>query len=135
MRHRILDKKLGRSTAHREALMASLVRNFIAEKRMQTTLAKAKSAQRVAERLVTLARQGTLASRRLVIARLKDKRPAAELIATIVPALQGRTGGCTRILRLGRRTGDNAEMALLEWVGIEAPDKRKKKATEEPTKT
>ena len=135
MRHRILDKKLGRSKAHREALMASLARNLIVEKRIRTTLAKAKSVQRVAERLVTLARKGTLASRRSVIARLKDKTQVVELFGKVVPGLEGRAGGFTRIMRLGRRTGDNAEMALLEWVGIAVPDKRKKKATEEVAKS
>ena len=135
MRHRILDKKLGRSKAHREALMASLVRSLIVEKRIRTTLAKAKSAQRVAERLVTLARKGTLASRRLAVAKLKEKGSAAELIAKLVPLLEGRVGGCTRIVQLGRRTGDNAEMAVLEWIGVTVPDKRKKKAPEEPAKS
>jgi large subunit ribosomal protein L17 len=114
--------------------MASLVRNLIAERRIHTSLAKAKACQGVAERLVTLARKKTLASRRLVIARLKDKNSAAELIEKVVPALEGRLGGCTRILRLGRRTGDNAELALLEWVGIDIPDKRKKKVKETPEK-
>lgn len=135
MRHRILDKKLGRSKSHREALMASLVRSLIKEKRILTTLAKAKSAQREAEKLVTLARQGTLASRRLAIARLKDKAAAAELISTLLPLFAGRSGGYTRIVKLGRRTGDNAETALLEWIGVEIPDKRKKKPTEAPEKS
>jgi len=136
MRHRKLSTKLNRSTAHRNATMASLVCSLIAEKRIRTTVAKAKSAQRSAERLVTTARQGTLAARRRVISRIGRPAQAAELFETVVPAMEGRPGGFTRVIRLGRRTGDGAEMALLEWVGIIPPDKRKKpKAADDAKKS
>jgi large subunit ribosomal protein L17 len=134
MRHRRNDIKLGRSPAHREALMASLVCSLIAEKRIQTTVAKAKSAQRVAERLVTTARQGTLASRRQVIEKLRSPAHASELIKSVIPAMGDRTSGYTRIMRLGRRVGDNAETALLEWVGIAPPNKRKAAVKEDEKK-
>jgi large subunit ribosomal protein L17 len=134
MRHRKLDKKLGRSTAHREALVASLVSSLILEKRIRTTVSKAKVAQRAAERLVTVARTGTLAARRRVIAQLRRPSVAKELIEKIVPSLGNRMSGCTRVTRIGRREGDNAELAFLEWVDIIAPDKRKKPATEEQQK-
>lgn len=134
MRHRKLDKKLGRSTAHREALVASLVSSLILEKRIRTTVSKAKVAQRATERLVTVARTGTLAARRRVISKLRRPAVAKELIEKIVPSLGSRKSGCTRVIKIGRREGDNAELAFLEWVDIIAPDKRKKPATEEQPK-
>lgn len=131
MRHRKADKKLGRSSAHREALMASLVCGLIEEKRIKTTLVKAKEARRLAEKVVTLARRGTLATRRQLIAILRQEKRATALVETVVPQLGERTSGFTRITKLGCRRSDGSEMALLEWVGIAPADKKKKK-TEEP---
>jgi large subunit ribosomal protein L17 len=84
--------------------------------------------------MVTTARAGTLAARRRVIARLRKPRLARELFDVVVPALAGRAGGCTRITRIGIRRGDGAQTACLEWVGIVAPDKRRKPKPTEPTK-
>lgn len=132
MRHRKDAVKLGRSPAHRAALVASLVTNLIREKRIQTTLAKAKLARRQAEKLVTLARKGTLAARRLVVAELDGHvEPVKVLFADLLPKFEGRHGGYTRILKTARRRGDAAQMAILEWVGVDIPVKtRKKKAAE-----
>lgn len=118
MRHRTQDKKFGRSKSHREALMASLVCALIERKRIQTTLPKAKEARQAAERLVTMARKNTLAGRRIVAARIRNKACVTELFETIAPKFVGRPGGYTRILKLGSRDGDGAEMALLEWVDV-----------------
>ena len=130
MRHRNQDKKLGRSPEHRKALLASLVCNLIHEKRIRTTLAKAKLARRLAERMITVGRRGSVSARRLALTYLMQKKHVATLFTEIVPKFADRSGGYTRIVKLGQRRSDGAEMALLEWVGIEIPDKGKKKATE-----
>jgi large subunit ribosomal protein L17 len=131
MRHRTQDKKLGRSLAHRSALVSALVCALVEEKRIKTTLAKAKVARRAAEKLVTVAHKGTLAARRQAIAALRREDRVVELFDKIAPQFKGRPGGCTRIMRLGRRRSDGSEMALLEWVGIAPADKKKKKKTPE----
>ncbi|MGQ9661006.1 MAG: 50S ribosomal protein L17 [Kiritimatiellia bacterium] len=130
MRHRKAGRKLGRSTAHRSALLSALVCAFIERKRIQTGLAKAKEARRLAERIVKLGREGTLAARRRAIAILKREKPVQTLFTEIVPKFGDRRGGWTRIVKLGRRRGDGAEMAILEWTDIApAPrEKREKKA-------
>jgi large subunit ribosomal protein L17 len=132
MRHRKDSVKLGRSPAHRAALVASLVGNLIIQKRIRTTLEKAKLARRRAEKLVTLARKGTLAARRLAIAQLDGKTQlVAMLFADLLPKFEGRHGGYTRILKTSTRRGDGAQMALLEWVGVDIPVKTRKKKPEE----
>ena len=116
MRHQRVAKKFGRSKAHRAELMASLVANLILQDRIVTTLPKAKQARRDAEKMVTLARKGTLASRRLAASRLRSPAAVKKLFDAVVPAMDGRPGGYTRIVKTGTRRGDAAEMAILEWV-------------------
>ena len=116
MRHHRVAKKFGRSTAHRKALMKSLVTNLILADSIQTTLPKAKQARRDAEKMVTLARKGTLAARRLAASRLRSPAAVKKLFDAVVPAMDGRPGGYTRIVKTGTRRGDAAEMAILEWV-------------------
>jgi len=118
MRHRKVAKKFGRNKAHREQLLRSLVVNLILRDRIQTTLPKAKQARRDAEKIVTLARKGTLAARRLASARLHSPEAVQKLFSAVAPAMQGRPGGYTRIVKIGQRRGDNAEMALIEWVAL-----------------
>jgi len=130
MRHKKNDKKLGRTTAHRRATVSALVCALIAEKRIKTTLAKAKTARSVADRMVTLGRKGTLAARRQALSVLDSRKNVSELFDTIAPGIAERRGGYTRIVKLGRRGGDGSEMALLEWVDIAAPDKKRKKVKE-----
>ena len=122
MRHRKDDKKLGRSGAHRRALVASLVCGLIQDKRIRTTLPKAKLARKTAEKMVTLARQDTVATRRAAIAKLHRKNCVYELFNTIAPKCAGRKGGYTRIARIGTRGGDGADMAILEWVDFNNSD-------------
>ena len=131
MRHRNKTIKLGRTSAHREALLASLVCHLIREKRIKTTLAKAKAARTLAEKMVTLGKKENLASRRLAISRLRQQDPVKELFDTIAPGFKEREGGYTRIYKLGRRSSDSSEMAILEWVEagpVEQKKKKKKKA-------
>lgn len=135
MRHKRATTKLGRSPAHRKALVSSLVNSLIDRKRIRTTVDKAKLARSMADRMVTLAKRGTLAARRRAIACLRQESRVAQLFDQVAPACANRKGGYTRIVRLGRRTGDGAELVFLEWVDVApaAPVKRKKKeAAEEP---
>lgn len=116
MRHKKIAKKFGRTTSHRKALMSSLVTNLILEDTIKTTLPKAKQARRDAEKIVTLARKGTLAARRLAASRLQSPAAVKRLFDEVVPRLQGRAGGYTRIIKTGFRRGDAAEMCILQWV-------------------
>jgi large subunit ribosomal protein L17 len=136
MRHRKKDVKLGRSPSHHKVTVGSLVCHLIEQKRIRTTLPKARLARSLAEKMVTLGRHGTLPARKQAIARLRNPLAVSALFTDIVPKFEGRNGGYTRIMKLGPRRGDGAEMAVLEWVGIEVPDKRKKKpVAEEKDKT
>ncbi|MDD4101793.1 MAG: 50S ribosomal protein L17 [Kiritimatiellae bacterium] len=132
MRHNRVVKKFGRSTSHRKALMSSLVTNLILQSSIKTTLAKAKQARRDAEKMVTMARKGTLAARRVCAARLQSPQAVQMLFDSVVPALEGRNGGYTRILKLGQRRSDGSEMCLMQWVVIPA---QKAAADEAPAET
>ena len=132
MRQRRKSVRLGRTSAHRKELLASLVCNLIEEKRIKTTLAKAKLMRSLAEKMVTVGRigasegPGKLAAQRRAISTLRQEKCVTKLLNEIVPQFTGRQGGYTRILKLGRRASDGSEMALVEWVGITPPDKKKK---------
>ncbi len=127
MRHKKVAKKFGRSPEHREQLMRMLVANLIISGKIKTTLAKAKEARKDAEKLVTLARKGTLAARRLAAGRVRSPEALKKLFDVVVPAMEGRNGGYTRITKLGQRRGDAADMCIFEWVADLAP-----KAVEAP---
>ena len=116
MRHRKKTVKLGRTSAHRNELLANLVCGLIEHRRIKTTLAKAKAARVLAEKMITLGKKGTLASRRQAISCLKQERLVRVLFDDLAPGFKSRSGGYTRILKLGRRISDSSEMALLEWV-------------------
>ena len=116
MRHKRLNKKFGRSPEHREQLIRMLCAALVINDKITTTLKKAKQARKDAEKLVTLARKGTLAARRLAAARLRSPEAVAKLFETVVPQQAGRNGGYTRITKLGARRGDATEMCVLEWV-------------------
>jgi large subunit ribosomal protein L17 len=120
MRHQRIVKKFGRSTSHRKALMSSLVTNLILQSSIKTTLPKAKQARRDAEKMVTLARKGTLAARRLAASRLQSPLAVQMLFDSVVPAMSGRAGGYTRIMKLCQRRSDGSEMCLLQWVVLPA---------------
>ncbi|MFL2876687.1 MAG: 50S ribosomal protein L17 [Pontiellaceae bacterium] len=116
MRHRKKTVKLGRTSAHRNELLANLVCGLIEHRRIKTTIAKAKAARSLAEKMVTLGKKGTLAARRQAIATLKQEKLVRVLFDDIAPSFKSRSGGYTRTLKLGRRMSDSSEMALLEWV-------------------
>lgn len=151
MRHRKNTAKLGMKSQHKRATMANMVNSLIKHKRIRTTVARAKVARRLADKMVTLGKQGTLAARRLATARLSARGPGAQadqearklwrknedviriLFEEIAPAFKDRNGGYTRIVRVGNRPGDAAEVAILEWTSsVIAPavaetDKKAKK--------
>lgn len=132
MRHQRVMKKFGRSMEHRKMLMRSLVNNLILAESIKTTLPKAKEARKDAEKLVTIAKKGDLAARRLASARVTEPKAVQKLFAEIAPAMKDRKGGYTRIVKLGARRGDAAEMCILQWVtaGEAAPAAEKEPAKE-----
>ena len=118
MRHRKKTIKLGRTTSHREAMLANMVCSLIQEKRITTTLPKARAARSLAEKMVTLGKRGDLHARRQAISKLRSKDAVHELFSAVAPAFADRQGGYTRILKLGARSSDASEMAILEWVDV-----------------
>ncbi len=116
MRHQKKTRKLGRTSSHRDAMLANLVASLIIHKRVKTTLAKAKAARPLAEKLVTLGKGGTLHDRRLAVAKIGQIAVVAKLFKEIAPGFKDRKGGYTRILKLGPRQSDSAKEAFLEWV-------------------
>ncbi len=121
MRHRVKKVKLGRRGAHRDAMLANMVCSLIAERRVKTTLAKAKVLRSAADKMVTLGKKGTLASRRRAISKLKRPDHVKVLFDEIAPGFAGRNGGYTRITKLGPRMSDASEMAIIEWVDAGVP--------------
>ncbi len=122
MRHLKRTAKLGRTSEHRNAMLANLVCSLITHKRVTTTLAKAKAARSVAEKMVTLGKKGTIHHRRLAVARLHQEDAAKILFKEIAPAFKDRNGGYTRIIKMNQRNGDAAQRAILEWVSEIVPE-------------
>ncbi len=116
MRHHRVAKKFGRSSKHRKMLMRSLVTNLILAESIKTTLPKAKEARKDADAIVTLAKKGDLAARRLAASRLLDPKAVQKLFDKVAPSMKNRQGGYTRIIKIGARKGDAAEMCVLQWV-------------------
>ena len=134
MRHRVRGKRLGRDSAQRKALLRSLVTSFLEKGRIRTTLAKAKATRPLAEKMITLSKKDSLHSRRLALRFLYKKEVVKKLFEDIGPRFSERPGGYTRIVKIGPRSGDGAEMALLELVGTEFKKKEKKKTAAEKAK-
>ncbi len=130
-RHGYKGRKFGREADQRTALTRGLMRSLFKYKAINTTLAKAKEIRRPAEKLITIAKKGDLASRRLVIARLSDQELGNELVDTIAPQIK-RNSGYLRIERTGFRRGDNSEMATISFVD-EIKDEVKEAKKEEKT--
>lgn len=127
MRHRMVTTKLGRSAAHRSAMLANMICSLIEEKAITTTITKAKMARSLAEKMVTLGKCGNLAARRSAVATLRCRKSVSKLFSDIAPQFVSRAGGYTRVMRLGKCRSDGAELARMEWVGIAPVDKKKKK--------
>ena len=126
MRHRKAVAKLGRTASHRKAVLANLAAALFLRKHIKTTEAKAKATRQVAERLITLAKNDTVHTRRLAFKRLNQKQVVKILLEEIAPQYQERPGGYTRVIKIGQRPGDGAQMAVIELVGFETATKKKK---------
>lgn len=133
MRHQVKGRKLGRTTPHRKATMQALSVALIREKRIKTTLPKAKELRTFVEPIITKSKSDTTHNRRQVFASLRDKKAVTELFDVVAPEVGDRPGGYTRVLKLGTRLGDAAEMAVIELVDFNdvKPEKKetKKKRT------
>src|SRR5262249_14168094 len=116
MRHQKKTVRLGRKAEHRKTLLANQVCNLIGHRRIKNTLAKAKDVRPLAERMVTLGKNGSIHARRTAFAALRQKDAVKKLFDEIAPASTERNGGYTRIIRLGQRNSDSASMAFIEWV-------------------
>lgn len=116
MRHGKKHNHLSRKTAHRHSMLANMASSLIEHKRINTTVAKAKALKQFVEPLVTKSKEDTTHNRRLVFAKLRQKEAVAELFRTVAPKVGDRPGGYTRIIKLGNRLGDNADMAMIELV-------------------
>ncbi|MEY2601202.1 MAG: large subunit ribosomal protein [Verrucomicrobiota bacterium] len=116
MRHQKKTVRLGRKAEHRKALLANQVCNLIEHQRIKTTLAKAKAVRPLAEKMVTLGKNGSIHARRMAFSALRHKDAVKKLFDEIAPRSTERNGGYTRIVRLGQRKSDSASMAFIEWV-------------------
>ena len=137
MRHQRKTIRLGRKAEHRKALLANQVCSLIEHRRIKTTLAKAKAVRPLAEKMVTLGKNGSVHARRTAFATLRQKDAVKKLFDEIAPASTDRTGGYTRIIRLGQRKSDSASMAFIEWVDAaivveEKPAEEKQAKKKEP---
>ena len=142
MRHRREGRKLGRNASHRKALFRNMVTDFLDKEHLVTTVPKAKELRPVAEKMITLGKKETLHARRRALAFIRRRAVVRKLFDDLAPRFADRNGGYTRIVRLGFRRGDSAELALLELVGSELQasadtskkDKKDKKGREKESK-
>ena len=132
MRHNKKINHLGRQAAHRKALLSNLASSLILHKRIETTVAKAKALRMYVEPLITISKQDTTHSRRVVFSYLKSKEAVAELFREVAPKIADRPGGYCRILKTGFRLGDAAEMCLIELVDFNETYTKEVKAAEKP---
>ena len=118
MRHGKSGRRLNRSAAHRESMFANMAASLIKHEQIKTTLPKAKELRPIVEKLITVAKRGgaSLAARRQLISELRDEKAAAKIIDTLAPRYAARNGGYTRVLKAGFRHGDNAPLAVIEFV-------------------
>ena len=134
MRHRKKTVRLGRKADHRKALLANQVCSLIEHRRIKTTLAKAKAVRPLAERMLTLGKNGSIHARRMAFATLRQKDAVKKLFDEIAPASTERNGGYTRITRLGQRPSDSASMAFIEWVDAAIVTEEKSAEEKKPKK-
>lgn len=125
MRHGIAHRKLGRTTSHRTAMFANMSASLIKHEQIVTTLPKAKELRPFVEKLVTLAKRGDLHARRQAISQVRDVAQVGKLFAVLGPRYAGRNGGYIRVLKAGYRHGDNAAMAVIEFVDRDPSEKGK----------
>ena len=134
MRHRNANRKLSRNTSHRRALLRNLVTSFLEHGRLMTTLPKAKEVRPLAEKMITLAKRDTLQARRMVHSYLLKDATAKKVFETLGPKFAGRNGGYSRIIKLGNRKGDGADLAIIELLGSELEVKKAERAAKAESK-
>ena len=144
MKHNVDHRKLGRKSQHRLSMLANMASSLILKDRIETTLPKAKELRRIADRIVTLSKTGTLHARRNALSILRDQTAVHHAFETFAKRFDGRNGGYTRIYRLGHRHGDSAPMAIIEYlretatilpsIGEEKTKKKSTKTAKEPKK-
>jgi large subunit ribosomal protein L17 len=117
MRHRKSGRQLNRNSSHRTAMFRNMTASLVEHEIIKTTLPKAKELRRIAEPLITMAKQDSVANRRLAFSRLRNKETVGKLFSELGPRFEGRPGGYTRILKCGFRSGDKAPMAYIELIG------------------
>ena len=138
MKHNIKNKKLNKTSSHRKAMFMNMSNALIKHEQITTTLAKAKELRRFVEKIVTLGKKGDLISRRKTISTLQDNKMTQKVFDTLADRYKNRSGGYTRIIKLGNRFGDNAPTAVIEFVdrdenakGLDSGPILEKKSTEE----
>jgi len=129
MRHRKSGRKLGRTKSHYKATLANLAISLFEHKKIKTTTAKAKELRSVAERLITFAKRGDVSARRHVFKTVKDRAIVKVLFDEIAPVYEDRNGGYTRIYKLGQRPGDSAELSIIELIGFDSVQSKRKVKT------
>jgi large subunit ribosomal protein L17 len=127
MRHLKAYRKLGMNASHRKAMMRNMVTSLIEHERIETTDIRAKELRRLADRMVTLGKRGDLHSMRLSLKTIRTKTAAKKLFDELAPRFKEKQGGYTRIVKVGRRLGDNADMSILEWSLPQATEDSSKK--------
>jgi large subunit ribosomal protein L17 len=121
MKHRVRTRHLGRTSAHRKALLRNMVTSLLEHERIETTDAKAKELRRIADRMITLGKRGTLHARRRAMRTIRSRDVAAKVFDSLAERYRDRPGGYTRVLKLGYRPGDAAPVSIIELVGSETP--------------
>ena len=122
MRHRNDHRKLSRSPSHRKAMLRNLVTSLLEHEEVRTTTAKAKEVRRIAERMITFGKEGTLAARRRALETIRSKEVASKVFSDLAQRYAKRPGGYTRIMKVGPRHGDNAEISIIQLVDMKKPE-------------
>lgn len=131
MRHRVQHSRLNRQNSHRKATVKSLVQSLVLRNRIQVTLAKAPVTARLADRIIQLGKRGDVSAQRLVFEHLQSRKLVHRLVHVLAPLFKSRQGGYTRVIKLAPRRGDNAPMALVEWVEFPLDEVKKPSASGE----
>ena len=134
MRHGMVNKKLNRTSEHRKALLKNMLNSLVKYEQIKTTLPKAKFLKPQADKLITLGKKDSLQTSKLLISRLQDSKSANKVKKTLSKRYEKRNGGYTRIIKAGFRYGDNAPMAIIEFVDRDVEAKRVDKKKKDPTK-
>ncbi len=135
MRHQKAGRKLGRDSSHRVSMLRNMVASFFNNERIETTDAKARELRKLAERMITLGKQGNLHARRHALAVIRDRKAVKKLFEDIAPRFQEREGGYTRIFKAGHRLGDGAFLSVIELTSKASPRKKEKTGTKKKAPT